>query len=78
MAPLCLFEPEGSEFLTADREAAWIIDKYGWGKFFYSFSGHNIKFTHEFSLSLKERVTHIGDLWLVLSKHYVAQATKLR
>ena len=42
-----------------------------------SFNGHNLKVTRKFDLSLKERVTQIGDLWLVLSKDSIAQEAKL-
>ena len=53
MAPLCRFELECSEFLTVDQEAARIVDKVGWGEFFDSFNGHNIKVTRNFSVCFK-------------------------
>lgn len=77
MAPLCRFEPEGSELLAADQETTQFIDRAEWGKFFDSFSGHNIEVTRRFSLSLKGRVAQIGDLQLVLSEDFIAQATEL-
>ena len=77
MAPLCHFEPEGFELLDADQEPTQLVDKVGWRKLFINFSGHNVEVTRTFSLSLKERVAQIGDLQLVLSENFIAQATGL-
>ena len=77
MAPLCRFEPTGSDFLDIEPEVARLIDKVGWGDFFRSFNGHNIEVTYRFSLSLRENIAQIRDLRLVIYEDFVAKATKL-
>ena len=37
MAPLCRLEPDGSEMIDIEPEAAFLIDKVGWGDFFQEF-----------------------------------------
>ena len=77
MAPLCRFEPEGSEWLIKEPEAACFVDKIGWGKFFDNFNGHNVEITRIFSLSFNGEITQIGDLQLTLFEDFIAEATKL-
>ena len=56
MAPLCWFEPEGSEWLIKEPEAACFVDKIGWGKFFDNFNGHNVEITRRFVLSFNGEI----------------------
>ena len=77
MAPLCRFDPTGSELLNIELEAMLLIEKIRWGEFFRRFDWHNVEVTHQFSLSLKENVAQIGNLHLVISEDFIAKETKL-
>ena len=74
---LCRFELSESELLDIEHEYAQLIEKIGWGDFFRIFNGHHIEVTWNFDLSLKESVSQIGSLCLVISKDLIEMDMKL-
>ena len=76
MAPLCRFQPVRSDLLDIEPESAQLIDKIGWGKFFISFNKHNVEVTRQFSLSLKENVSQVGNMHLVIYEDIITKYMK--
>ena len=77
MAPLCRFEPIGSELLDIEPEFAQLIDKIRWGKLFRIFNGNNVEVTRQFSMSFKENVSQVGNMHLVISEDFIEKDTRL-
>ena len=77
MAPLCRFEPFENELLEIEPEETELFEKISIGSFFRCFNGHHIEVTRHFTLSVKDDVSQIGDLWPILIEGLIAKATKL-
>ena len=77
MSPLCRFDPVESELLEIEPEFSQFIDKIILDDFSRSFSGHHLEVNRQFSLPLREIISQIGNLRLVISKDLINQDTKL-
>ena len=63
--------------MEIEPESTHVIEKIGWVYFFTIVNEHHIEVTRQFSLSLRENISQIGNLRLVITKDLIEKATKL-
>jgi hypothetical protein len=77
MAPMVRFEPNGSQDLLLFDDARKDLEDSGWLAFIWRFTGFNLFFAQQFTLTFDGCRAKVGDIQLELNEEFISSATGL-